>query len=124
MSLFLSLHPSKFPRRTNPATQHDTNSTGPPPPSAILVRGLSPLVLTFEQQVDRATSAILGVVWIKCAPSHLPPSEDDPLLSPGSQPTPSPRSRSKPHPHPHPLPGKTNNGRGVTPSASAPASTP
>lgn len=62
--------------------QHDANSTGPPPPCAILVRGLGPLVLAsdirahfrkfgdlqeFDQQVDKATGAYLGVVWIRYA---------------------------------------------------------
>ncbi|GJJ16178.1 hypothetical protein Clacol_010458 [Clathrus columnatus] len=60
--------------------EHDENSIGPPPPVAILVKGLNPLVLpndirahfkkygeisVFEQQIDKTTGGMLGVVWIK-----------------------------------------------------------
>ncbi|KAH9834957.1 uncharacterized protein C8Q71DRAFT_710714 [Rhodofomes roseus] len=60
--------------------EHDTNSTGPPLPTAVLVLNLSPLtpnshirrcfsihgiITSFEPQIDKTTGAALGIVYIK-----------------------------------------------------------
>lgn len=60
--------------------QHDENSTGPPPPAAVLVTNLSPLtpnpqirlhfsqygrVTAFEPQIDKEKGGALGIVFIR-----------------------------------------------------------
>ena len=60
--------------------QHDENSSGPPPPTSVLVTNVSPLapkeqirrlfsahgsILLFEPQVDKATGGALGIIFIK-----------------------------------------------------------
>lgn len=60
--------------------QHDANSTGPPPPTAVLIMNLSPLTPTqqirrvfgahgkissFDPQIDMATGVALGIVFIR-----------------------------------------------------------
>ncbi|KAI0943146.1 hypothetical protein AcV7_002374 [Taiwanofungus camphoratus] len=60
--------------------EYDINSTGPPPPTAVLVMNLSPLtpnqhirrcfaahgtITSFEPQIDKATGGALGIVFIK-----------------------------------------------------------
>ncbi|KAI9513437.1 hypothetical protein F5148DRAFT_971638 [Russula earlei] len=60
--------------------EHDENSTGPPPPTSVLVTNVSPLapkeqirrhfsaygpILVFEPQVDKATGGALGIIFIK-----------------------------------------------------------
>ncbi|THH14837.1 hypothetical protein EW146_g5561 [Bondarzewia mesenterica] len=60
--------------------EYDSNSTGPPPPTAILVTNVSPLmpnqeirrhfskygpILTFDPQIDKTTGGALGIVFIK-----------------------------------------------------------
>ena len=60
--------------------QYDVNSTGPPPPSSVLILNISPLtpnqtirrhfsaygtILSFEPQIDSTNGAALGIVLIK-----------------------------------------------------------
>ncbi|KAI0301235.1 hypothetical protein BC826DRAFT_988269 [Russula brevipes] len=60
--------------------EHDENSTGPPPPTSVLVTNVSPLtpkeqirrhfstygpILVFEPQIDKATGGALGIFFIK-----------------------------------------------------------
>ncbi|KAL6309422.1 hypothetical protein BKA93DRAFT_723765 [Sparassis latifolia] len=60
--------------------EYDTNSIGPPPPTSVLVVNISPLtpnqhirrhfaahgtITSFEPQIDKATGAALGIVFIK-----------------------------------------------------------
>ncbi len=60
--------------------QYDENSTGPPPPTAVLVTGISPLtptaalrrtftthgaLLSFEPQIDSSNGSALGILALK-----------------------------------------------------------
>jgi RNA recognition motif-containing protein len=63
-----------------PLPQYDANSTGPPPPTAVLITNLNPFtpreqirrhfgahgtVVSFEPQIDNENGATLGIVYIK-----------------------------------------------------------
>ncbi|OBZ76711.1 Histone-lysine N-methyltransferase, H3 lysine-4 specific [Grifola frondosa] len=60
--------------------EYDANSTGPPPPTSVLILGVSPLtanhhlrrhfqahgtIASFEPQIDKANGGALGIVFIK-----------------------------------------------------------
>jgi hypothetical protein len=60
--------------------KHDKNSTGPPPPTAVLITNISPLtpnhqlrryfskygtIASFEPQIDKENGGALGIVFIK-----------------------------------------------------------